>query len=298
MLYRFFTVPDVMQPKDQIMDTRTGDASSTSEAAAAMTNDGAFGQATEVGAQLAAAHDVREKGGELHTQGMPTASDVFSLRPRQRLAGRFEITRPLGAGGMSMVYLARDHVLGRDVAIKTLRVDHMDLSRRTRWLQTFRREASSIARLQHPHILTLHDFGVADAIPFLVLEHLDGESLRARLDRGPLSVPVAFRLARQLAEALAHAHDHAVIHRDLKPGNLFVEDGEHLKILDFGIALLEANPRDLAQALDKRFSQVSDFLARSPDVAGTPLYLAPEQPLGNPHHHHLAMSPSAVGSSA
>jgi len=227
-------------------------------------------------------------GADMDLTGRPSglvdaAPALLTLRPRQRLGKRFEIVRPLGKGGMGAVYLAHDLVLERDVAIKTLRTNHLDPRSRRRWLQTFRREATSTAALQHPNITTLHDFGVEDGLPYMVLESLRGETLSNLLKKGPLTEDRAVGLMRQLADALDHAHRHDVIHRDIKPGNLFIEAGDRLKIMDFGIAMLRADQDTLSERFDRPASQLLAHLGRAPSMAGTPRYMAPEQMLGWVH---------------
>jgi len=214
----------------------------------------------------------------------PSSVDI-TLKARQRFAQRFDILRPLGQGGMGAVYLARDTTLGRDVAIKTLRTDHLEPAQRTHWLQTFRREATSTARLQHPHILTLHDFGIeADrsghGVPYLVLEYLRGTTLRVALKTEPFGVERTLALAKQLAAALMHAHAHDVIHRDLKPSNLFLEPGDRLKVMDFGAALLRTDRHALASNLGRAPEALGAHLGETPERSGTPVYMAPEQILG------------------
>jgi len=155
-----------------------------------------------------------------------TANAVSSLdhelAPRQRIAERFEIIRPLGKGGMGAVYLAYDHVLDRNIALKTLRTKASDPARYRGWLQTFRREARAVAALQHRHIIALHDFGLNQsqaegdvAVPYLVMEFLRGQPLDKVLARGPLEWGVVVEFAQQLAAALQHAHAKGVIHRCL-----------------------------------------------------------------------------------
>src|SRR5688572_9140216 len=138
------------------------------------------------------------------------------LAPGTRL-GPYEITTPLGAGGMGEVYRAKDTRLGREVAIKIL-PGHLtaDPAARAR----FEREARSVSSLNHPHVCTLHDVGREGDTDFLVLELLEGETLAARIARGPLPTADVLRIGAQIADALDRAHRAGVIHRDLKPGNV------------------------------------------------------------------------------
>jgi serine/threonine protein kinase len=149
--------------------------------------------------------------------------------------GPYEITAWLGAGGMGDVYRARDPRLGRDVAIKLIAGPFAaDASR----VHRFEQEARAAGRLNHPNILAIHDAGNSGGTPYLVTELLDGESLRARLERGAIPARKAVDVARQIAEGLAAAHDAGVVHRDVKPDNIFMTAEGRVKILDFGIAKL------------------------------------------------------------
>ena len=132
--------------------------------------------------------------------------------------GPYEILRPIGAGGMGEVYLARDPRLGRNVAIKVSAA---------RFSELFEREARAVAALNHPNICTLHDVGPN----YLVMEFVEGES-----PKGPLPLDEALRIARQIAGALEGAHEKGIVHRDLKPGNIKVKPDGTVKVLDFGLA--------------------------------------------------------------
>jgi eukaryotic-like serine/threonine-protein kinase len=136
-----------------------------------------------------------------------------------RMFGPYEIRTPLGSGGMGQVYLAEDSRLGRKVAIKLLKPE---LLRDSRSRERFLREARSVSQLNHPHICTLHDIGEHEGIDFLVMEYLEGETLAARLERGPIPIDQALKLAGEIADALDTAHRHSVTHRDLKPGNVML----------------------------------------------------------------------------
>ena len=141
--------------------------------------------------------------------------------------GPYEILSPLGAGGMGEVYKARDTRLDRTVAIKVLLAhvaDDPDLRQR------FEREAKTISSLNHPHICTLHDIGQQDGIDFLVMEHLEGETLAARLTKGPLPADQVLRYATEIADALEAPHEAGVIHRGLKPANVKVNADGHCQV--------------------------------------------------------------------
>jgi eukaryotic-like serine/threonine-protein kinase len=178
--------------------------------------------------------------------------------------GPYEIINHIGAGGMGEVYRATDTRLDRTVAIKVLPAHLADQPDARQRLE---REARAVSALNHPNICTLHDIGVQDGIHYLVLEHLEGETLADRLKRGPLSIAEALRHAMQITDALDRAHSHGVIHRDLKPGNIMItKDG--VKVLDFGLAKM----RPLAAAA----STMTQSLTAAGTLVGTWQYMAPE----------------------
>jgi serine/threonine-protein kinase len=184
-------------------------------------------------------------------------------RLQSALDGRYRILRELGAGGMATVYLAHDLRHERDVAIKVLRADVADRVGRERFL----REIRVAAGLSHPHILPLLDSGEAAAQLFYVMPVVGGESLRVRLEAGPLPVADAVRIVSEAARALEHAHKAGVIHRDIKPENILLQDGQAL-VADFGIA----------RAMD---SAQGDTLTQAGMSVGTPAYMSPEQAVGD-----------------
>src|ERR1700739_3402210 len=149
--------------------------------------------------------------------------------------GPYEILAPLGAGGMGEVYRARDTRLNRDVAIKVL---PEALANDADRLRRFEQEARTIAALNHPNILGIHDIGAHDGAPFLVSELLEGQTLREKLESGPLPVRLAIEYALGMSQGLAAAHEKGIVHRDLKPENVFVTRDGRVKVLDFGLAKL------------------------------------------------------------
>ena len=149
--------------------------------------------------------------------------------------GPYEILEPLGAGGMGEVYRARDTRLDRTVAIKVL---PSELSANPALRERLEREARAVPSLNHPHICTLHDIGHQDGVDYLVLEHIEGETLADRLKKGPLPLDRALKHAVEIADALDKAHRHGVVHRDLKPGNIMLTKSG-AKLLDFGLAKLQ-----------------------------------------------------------
>jgi serine/threonine protein kinase len=205
----------------------------------------------------------------------------MTLTPGTRL-GPYEIQSLLGAGGMGEVYRARDTRLERDVAIKVLPA-HLSSDPDLR--QRMEREAKAISSLNHPHICTLHDVGSQDGIDFLVMEHLEGETLADLLQRGSLPVEEALKIGREVAEALDKAHRRGIVHRDLKPGNIMLTKNGP-KLMDFGLAkpspgvssgsgaspLTPSTPTMSVAALTASASP----LTQKGTVVGTFQYMAPE----------------------
>ena len=188
--------------------------------------------------------------------------------------GPYEILAPLGAGGMGEVYRARDTRLGRDVALKIL---PESISRDADRLHRFQQEARTIAALDHPNILAIHDIGEEKGSPFIVSELLEGESLRAELESGALSQRKAAEYAIQIAHGLSAAHDKDIIHRDLKPENIFITRDGRVKVLDFGLAKFTAN-RSSNEAGSARTA--TTLATEAGVVLGTAGYMAPEQVRG------------------
>jgi Tol biopolymer transport system component len=193
----------------------------------------------------------------------------MSLSPGTRL-GAYEILDLLGAGGMGEVYRARDTRLDRTVAIKVLPGD-MALSEEVR--QRFEREARVISSLNHPHICTLFDVGHEDGIEYLVMEHLEGESLADRLSRGPMPIPELLKTAIEIADALDRAHKQGLVHRDLKPGNIMLTKSG-AKLLDFGLARATGLAPTASQLSSPTMSRP---LTAEGSIVGTFQYMAPEQ---------------------
>src|SRR5271167_4243009 len=182
--------------------------------------------------------------------------------------GPYEIHSLLGAGGMGEVYRARDTRLGRDVAIKVL---PEALANDADRLRRFEQEARTIAALNHPNILGIHDVGAHNGAPFLVTECLEGQTLREKLKSGPLPVRLASEYALGIAQGLAAAHEKGIVHRDLKPENVFVTRDGRVKVLDFGLAKLV------------RAEENHETAVTLPGmVMGTVGYMSPEQVRGEP----------------
>jgi Tol biopolymer transport system component len=190
--------------------------------------------------------------------------------------GPYEIIAPLGVGGMGEVYRARDTRLEREVALKVL---PESFSRDVDRLRRFEQEARAVAALNHPNILAIHDIGEQDGSPFIVSELLEGSSLRAELEHGPLPPRKASEYAAQIAQGLAAAHEKSIIHRDLKPENVFVTRDGRVKILDFGLAKLAPNAKN-ASAQGGALTLTSSP-TEAGMVMGTAGYMAPEQVRGS-----------------
>ncbi|MCC7010205.1 MAG: serine/threonine protein kinase [Acidobacteria bacterium] len=175
--------------------------------------------------------------------------------------GRYELVEKIGRGGMGVVYRGRDSVLGRPVAVKML-VSDVDVSEETR--ERFFREARSAGQLTHRNIITIYDFGEEGGRAYIVMELLQGESLTSLLARTPLiATEQQLDIMARVSEGLAFAHARGIVHRDVKPANLFVTADNQIKILDFGVARI-----------------ASSKLTRSGLIVGTPDYMSPEQVMG------------------
>ena len=183
--------------------------------------------------------------------------------------GPYEIVGWLGAGGMGEVYRARDPRLGRDVAIKLI---HEAVHANPGRVRRFEQEARAAGQLNHPSITAIYDVGTHDGVPYIVSELLEGESLRWRLQKGALPVRKAIAYAHQAADALAVAHDRGIVHRDVKPDNLFITNDGRLKILDFGVAKLAGDPHE---DIGHTAGLLTDTVAGT--VVGTAAYMSPEQ---------------------
>lgn len=217
---------------------------------------------------LLAEHD-RLSGSKSETydssDGPPTEALPTLTYGAERRLGRYLIVESLGAGGMGVVYRARDEKLERDVAIKVLNAGLLvnDEARRH-----FKREALALAKLNHPHIATVYDTGEENGIDFIVMELVEGESLAVKLRRGRMDTKEATSIALQVAEGLEEAHEHGVIHRDLKPANIMITPRGRAKVLDFGLAKLFLH------------GDAGLSMTEAQGVMGTPMYMSPEQALG------------------
>ena len=190
-----------------------------------------------------------------------------------RVFGVYEIKALIATGGMGEIYRGLDTRLQRTVAIKTLPA-HM--SHDPAWRERFRREAQSVSRLNHPHICTLYDVGIEDDVQYLVMEHIEGETLEARMARGRLPLTASLQYSTEIAEALDAAHQSGVVHRDVKPSNVMLTKSG-VKVLDFGLATQMGTG-----VLDGSLAETAAALTATGTIVGTPQYMAPEQIEGRP----------------
>jgi len=203
-----------------------------------------------------------------------------TIAPGTRL-GPYEIKDLIGAGGMGEVYRARDARLARDVAVKVLPKSFAEDAER---LKRFEREARAAGQLNHPNVMAIHDVGASGGLPYFVCELLEGPDLRSRLAKGPIAPRKAIHYAIQIAKGLSAAHAKGIAHRDLKPENLIILSGDHLKILDFGLAKLLQTER-APGAPDDATGGLHSSLTVSGTILGTASYMSPEQIREQPTDH-------------
>ncbi|MGI8431299.1 MAG: FlgO family outer membrane protein, partial [Chthoniobacterales bacterium] len=199
-------------------------------------------------------------------------SESVELLVGQRF-GHYELIRQLGAGGMGEVYLAADMTAGRQAALKFLPLRFTDEPGR---LRRFEQEARAVVALNHPNIVTVYEIGEDRSTHFIASELINGETLRARLEGGPLEVDAALDVAIQVASALAAAHEAGVIHRDIKPENIMLRPDGYVKVLDFGIAKLAEEEATMAEPGATAFLET-----RVGSIMGTARYMSPEQARGD-----------------
>jgi len=182
--------------------------------------------------------------------------------------GRYRILGEIGHGAMGIVYKAEDPLLGRIVAIKTITLV-TDAAERIEYEARFFQEARAAGGLNHPSLITIHDIGREGDVAYMAMELLEGVELREVMARGPVPLRLALDIIAQAAEGLAFAHEHGVVHRDIKPGNIMIVRGRHAKIMDFGIARMRA----------------SDVKTQTGAILGSPKYMSPEQVAGRRVDH-------------
>ncbi|MBX9951840.1 MAG: serine/threonine protein kinase [Candidatus Obscuribacterales bacterium] len=203
-----------------------------------------------------------------------SAMKIVDKLEGQILDGKYKIVEYLGAGGMSTVYKARHIVLDKILALKLLQPH---LLGNARFVQRFQREAQAMARMQHPNLLTVHECGFLEGVPFLLLDFIDGKSLDVVIrERSRLSVGQMIVIILQVADGLINAHDNGVVHRDIKPANIMISENvkgrELVKVVDFG----------LAKMLESEQSMMQQKVSREGNSAGSPMYMSPEQCVGDP----------------
>jgi len=181
--------------------------------------------------------------------------------------GQYEILGEIARGAMSVVYRARQRGLDRVVALKVLQGG---ASASPEQLQRFMQEAHAAARIQHPNIVPIHDFGVQNGMHYFTMDYIAGESLAERLAKGPIPVREALEIVRQAADALQYAHEHNVVHRDIKPGNILLDKTGRVHVTDFGVA--------------KEMDHTEMHLTATGQMIGTPQYMSPEQASGRSAH--------------
>jgi serine/threonine-protein kinase len=188
--------------------------------------------------------------------------------PAAERIGRYRVVSEIGRGAMGIVYRAEDDALGRSVAIKTILASR-DTEEQAGYLARFKQEAKALGGLNHPSIITVHEFGDERGVAFLAMEYLEGRELRDLIAQRKLDLAAAVDIAAQVADGLAFAHGRGVVHRDVKPGNVMVIEGNRAKIMDFGIARV----------------RTSDLKTQTGTMLGSPRYMSPEQILGRAVDH-------------
>jgi len=192
------------------------------------------------------------------------------------LISHYRIVSRLGVGGMGEVWLAKDIRLGRNVAVKFL---HERLAGNPDWLRRFLREARAVASLNHPNIAQVHELFMEEGVHMIVMEYVDGRTLTQRIREKPMTLAEVVHTGIQVADALEEAHSKGIVHRDIKPGNIMLTARGIVKVLDFGIAKLPAEPNETGEQMDAT-GDPEPHTTRPGEIRGTPRYMSREQCLG------------------